>query len=199
MYSSMKSALITLAAVATTVARVDAVPPPAHSRNELSQRDGGHPFTLVNKCSTPVTPIIADTSCGYSPRCGAGVADYSGPQPTTLAPQGSQTLTIDTAWVGRIFASHPACGPKGEDCTITEYNLDSGSFFTPQTYDISNIRGFTDSVQIAVAGCDTVTCTSPSCGCTNAYPIGDTTGCGDDAPVHACGAGPIAFTVTFCP
>ncbi|KAJ7453204.1 hypothetical protein FB451DRAFT_1050417, partial [Mycena latifolia] len=150
-------------------------------------------FTLVNKCSTPITPVITDTSCGYSPRC-ADAAKYSGPAPHTLATGASQTLTVDSSWVGRIFASHPACGPKGESCTITEYNLDSGDAFTPQTYDISNIQGFTDSLQISAAGCESVTCTSPSCGCKNAYPLGDLSGCGNDSPVRACGAGGIAFT-----
>ncbi|KAJ7804957.1 hypothetical protein B0H14DRAFT_2383360, partial [Mycena olivaceomarginata] len=150
-------------------------------------------FTFVNKCGNAITPIITDTSCGYSPRC-ADAAKYSGPAPTVLAPGASQTLNIDSKWVGRIFASHPACGPKGESCTITEYNLDSGSQFTPQTYDISNIQGFTDSVQISAAGCDTVTCTNANCGCTSAYPLGDTTGCGNDSPVRACGAGTVAFT-----
>ncbi|KAJ7812649.1 hypothetical protein B0H14DRAFT_2459057 [Mycena olivaceomarginata] len=172
--------------------------PWASPRKDLSRRVDGHAFTFVNKCGNAITPIITDTSCGYSPRC-ADAAKYSGPAPTVLAPGASQTLNIDSKWVGRIFASHPACGPKGESCTITEYNLDSGSQFTPQTYDISNIQGFTDSVQISAAGCDTVTCTNANCGCTSAYPLGDTTGCGNDSPVRACGAGTVAFTVTFCP
>ncbi|KAJ7926219.1 hypothetical protein B0H13DRAFT_1090261 [Mycena leptocephala] len=210
MYSSIKTAFFALALVAGR-AQVEAATSYAHgspfahslagsplSTSRSSQRAAGHPFKFVNKCGAAVTPVIADTSCGYSPRC-ADAAKYSGPAPKTLASGASQTLTIDSAWVGRIFASHPACGPKGESCTITEYNLDSGDAFTPQTYDISNIQGFTNSVQIAAAGCDTVTCTSPSCGCRSAYPLGDLSGCGNDSPVHACGAGNIAFTVTFCP
>lgn len=41
-----------------------------------------------------------------------------------------------------------------------------------QAYDISNIQGFTQSMQIAVNGCDTVTCTNVNCGCSSAYPPG---------------------------
>ncbi|KAJ7696900.1 hypothetical protein B0H14DRAFT_3174535 [Mycena olivaceomarginata] len=157
-----------------------------------------------------------------SPTRAAGCADaakYSGPAPTVLAPGASQTLNIDSKWVGRIFASHPACGPKGESCTITEYNLgarsfsafdistkfvaapDSGSQFTPQTYDISNIqRVHGTPSKSPLQGATTVTCTNANCGVVHsAYPLGTTTGCGNDSPVRACGAGTVAFTVTFWP
>lgn len=45
-----------------------------------------------------------------------------------------------------------------------EFNLDSGSFYTPQAYDISNIQGYTQSMGVKAAGCDEVRCTSPTCG-----------------------------------
>jgi len=35
-------------------------------------------------------------------------------------------------WNGRIFAQNGACGGKGEGCTMTEFNLDTGDTFTPQ-------------------------------------------------------------------
>ncbi|KAK7444098.1 hypothetical protein VKT23_015496 [Stygiomarasmius scandens] len=162
-----------------------------------------HAFTLTNKCGNAVNPIIADTRCGYSPRCD-GAASFTGAQPGSLAAGASKTVTIPSNWVGRIFNQNGSCGEKGESCTITEFNLDSGDQFTPQTYDISNIQGFTQSIQIGANGCDTVTCTNANCGCSNAYPIGDTTGCQAstgtvDNPVRACGAGNIAFSVVFCP
>ena len=97
-------------------------------------------------------------------------------------------------WVGRIFANTGSCGPKGESCTITEWNMDSGDFFTPQSYDISNIQGFTQSVQVGMAGCDTVTCKDVNCGCKSAYPPGDLSGCVNDSPVHACGSGDIGMS-----
>ena len=53
-----------------------------------------------------------------------------------------------------------------------EFNLDTGSQWTPQAYDLSNIQGFTQSLRIEVSGCDTVTCTNAKCGCKNAYPVG---------------------------
>lgn len=47
---------------------------------------------------------------------------------------------------------------------MLEFNLDSGSEFTPQAYDISNIQGFTQSISVGADGCATATCTSASCG-----------------------------------
>lgn len=79
-----------------------------------------------------------------------------------------------------------------------EFNLDSGDKYTPQSYDISNIQVFTQSMQIVAQGCQTVKCTNANCGCSQAYPVGDTTGCGNDSPVRGCGAGAIAFTSEWC-
>ncbi|KAJ7112728.1 hypothetical protein C8R44DRAFT_677221 [Mycena epipterygia] len=163
-------------------------------------RRTGHVFTLKNNCPNAIQPVIADTRCGYSPRC-ANATSYTGPQPSAISAKGSAPVTIPSAWVGRVFANTPACGPKGEHCTVTEFNLDTGSNYTAQNYDISNIQGFTQSVQITSDLCPThtVTCTNADCGCANAYPIGDMSGCGHDAPVQACGPGDVKFTITFCP
>ena len=157
-------------------------------------------------------------------------------------------------WNGRIFAQNGACGAKGEECTMTEFNLDTGNNFTPQEsltlhlsipgsltsfsglwyiehtgkYTImskhphtnnpwsSDLQGFTQSISIAVNGCDTVTCTNVNCGCSSAYPPGvsaigfarawfaptcvqDLSGCGNDSPVRGCSAGDHSWTITFCP
>jgi len=166
-----------------------------------------HTFTFTNQCPYSVTPIIANVNCGYSPRCSApgsgGVPNaaisYTGPQPNPINSGGSQTLTINRQWNGRIFNQNGKCGTKGEGCTVTEFNLDTGSQFTPQAYDISNIQGFTQSIGVAVGGCDSVTCTNVNCGCTNAYPLGDMSGCGNDLPVRGCSAGDKSWTITFCP
>ncbi|KAJ8088236.1 hypothetical protein PM082_022308 [Marasmius tenuissimus] len=157
-----------------------------------------HQFTLNNRCSNAINAVVADTRCGYSPRCD-DASSYTGPQPGSIAGGTSKTVTIPSNWVGRIFAQNGACGEKGESCTVTEFNTDSGDQFTPQSYDISNIQGFTQSVSVSADGCETVTCTDVNCGCTNAYPPGDISGCGNDSPVRACGAGNVGFTVTFCP
>ncbi|KAF5336763.1 hypothetical protein D9758_016381 [Tetrapyrgos nigripes] len=157
-----------------------------------------HAFTFTNRCGNAVNPIIADTRCGYSPRC-SDASSFTGAQPGSLAPGASRTVNVPNSWVGRVFNQNGACGAKGEGCTLGEFNLDSGDFFTPQSYDISNIQGFTQSIQIGAAGCATVTCTNANCGCSNAYPVGDLSGCGNDSPVRACGAGNIAFNVVFCP
>ncbi|KAF9445508.1 hypothetical protein P691DRAFT_734869 [Macrolepiota fuliginosa MF-IS2] len=166
-----------------------------------------HTFTFKNNCGSNIQPVIANVNCGYSPRCstpGSGgvpnpAISYNGPQPHSLAHGASQTLTINRQWNGRIFAQNGKCGAKGESCTMTEFNLDTGNNFTPQAYDISNIQGFTQSISIAVNGCDTVTCTNVNCGCTSAYPPGDLSGCGNDSPVRGCSAGDHSWTVTFCP
>ncbi|KAK7451238.1 hypothetical protein VKT23_012576 [Stygiomarasmius scandens] len=157
-----------------------------------------HAFTLTNRCGSAVNAVVADTRCGFSPRC-ADASSFTAAQPGSIAPGTSKTVTIPSNWVGRIFAQNGRCGSKGDGCSLTEFNLDSGDFFTPQSYDISNIQGFTQSLQISSPGCATVTCTNANCGCANAFPIGDTTGCGNDSPVRACGAGDVSFNVVFCP
>ncbi|TRM61259.1 hypothetical protein BD626DRAFT_84280 [Schizophyllum amplum] len=182
------------------------------------EKRSGHVFTFTNNCGYSVKPTVSNTRCGYSPRCG-DATDFTGSQPGTLAAQSSKKVTIPSRvrrsfstidierrglltscqWVGRIFNQNGNCGAKGESCTLTEYNLDTGDFYTPQAYDISNIQGFTQSIQIKSAGCDTVTCKVKSCPCSQAYPVGDTSGCGNDSPVRGCGAGDKTFTVTFCP
>jgi len=142
--------------------------------------------------------MVVSTACGYSARC-ADASTAALPSVGSLAAGTTTTINVPNNFVGRIFSQDGSCGAKGEDCTMLEFNLDADSFYTPNSYDISNIQGFTQSISLGAAGCSTVTCTSPSCSCENAYPIGDMTGCGNDLPVKACGKGNIAFTVVFCP
>ncbi|KAJ7249270.1 hypothetical protein C8J57DRAFT_1079634 [Mycena rebaudengoi] len=162
-----------------------------------ASNSGGHQFTLVNKCASAVKPVVVSTACGYSPRCADALTEAL-PSVGALGVGKSTTLSIDN-FVGRIFTQTSKCGAQGEGCTMLEFNLDADSFYTPNSYDISNIQGFTQSISLGATGCPTVTCTSPSCSCANAYPIGDMTGCGNDSPVKACGKGNKAFTVVFCP
>lgn len=82
---------------------------------------------------------------------------------------------------------------------MLEFNLDTGSFYTPQAYDISNIQGLTQSVSVQGDGCGLSECKEAGCGCKDAYPVGDMSGCGDDQPVKGCGAGDVGFTIVFCP
>ncbi|KAF4613701.1 hypothetical protein D9613_007839 [Agrocybe pediades] len=193
-----------------------------------------HTFNFVNRCSYTIDPIIANTNCGYSPRCntpnsgGAGVPlpaiSFHGGQPGQIAKGQSKTVHINRQWNGRIFNQNGHCGAAGEKCTMAEFNLDTGNAFTAQhsfctipclvactdiylyssvrswqAYDISNIQGFTQSMSIAVGGCDTVTCTNVNCGCHNAYKPGDLSGCGNDSPVRGCSPGDKSWTITFCP
>ncbi|THU85970.1 hypothetical protein K435DRAFT_970478 [Dendrothele bispora CBS 962.96] len=163
-----------------------------------SSASANHVFTLNNRCGNAVNAVVADTRCGFSPRCD-DASSFTGAQPGNIAAGTSKTVTIPSNWVGRIFNQNGNCGAKGDGCSMTEFNLDSGNAFTPQSYDISNIQGFTQSLQISAPNCATVTCTNANCGCANAFPVGDTTGCGNDSPVRACGAGDVPFTITFCP
>ncbi|KAJ7646504.1 hypothetical protein FB45DRAFT_890625 [Roridomyces roridus] len=157
-----------------------------------------HKFTLINKCSAAVHPVVASTACGYSPRC-ADASTAALPVVSSLGAGQTAVIQVPDKFVGRIFSQNGECGASGENCTMLEFNLDADSFYTPNSYDISNIQGFTQSISLGADGCDTVTCTSARCSCENAYPIGDESGCGADLPVKACGAGNVAFTVTFCP
>ncbi|KAF9561997.1 hypothetical protein CPC08DRAFT_761768 [Agrocybe pediades] len=168
-----------------------------------------HTFNIVNHCSYTINPIIANTNCGYSPRCntpnsgGAGVPlpaiSFHGGQPGQIPKGQAKTVHINRQWNGRIFNQNGHCGAAGEKCTMAEFNLDTGNAFTAQAYDISNIQGFTQSMSIAVGGCDTVTCTNVNCGCHNAYKPGDLSGCGNDSPVRGCSPGDKSWTITFCP
>ncbi|KAJ7354483.1 hypothetical protein DFH08DRAFT_985098 [Mycena albidolilacea] len=178
--------------VATTAASTNT------DTSSSTSSSGGHQFTLVNKCSNAVKPVVASTACGYSPRC-ADASTAAMPSPGSLAAGETTTITIPNKFVGRIFSQDGSCGAKGESCTMLEFNLDADSVYTPNSYDISNIQGFTQSISLGAEGCSTVTCTSPSCSCNDAYPIGDMTGCGNDLPVKACGKGNVPFTVVFCP
>ncbi|KAJ7090873.1 hypothetical protein B0H15DRAFT_248057 [Mycena belliarum] len=189
-----KTSTGTTVLTATTAAAGTATTSPSSS----SGSGGGHQFTLVNKCSSAVKPMVVSTACGYSPRC-AGAFSSALPSVGSLTAGQTTTINVPNNFVGRIFSQDGSCGAKGESCTMLEFNLDADSFYTPNSYDISNIQGFTQSIALGAAGCPTVTCTSPGCTCDNAYPIGDMTGCGSDLPVKACGKGNKAFTVVFCP
>ncbi|KAF8896126.1 hypothetical protein BD779DRAFT_1667975 [Infundibulicybe gibba] len=194
----------------------------------------GHQFNLVNRCGSTITPLsptptvdtrlaaaLLDLVAWYAPsRYPNPAISYTGPQPGSINAGGSKSVTINSQWNGRIFAQNGHCGAKGEGCTMTEFNLDTGNQFTHRrtisptsrhvfcaldylrgTSNADTIihQGFTQSIQIAVGGCDTVTCTNVGCGCKNAYPPGDLSGCGNDSPVRGCSAGSKTWTITFCP
>ncbi|KAJ7140948.1 hypothetical protein C8R44DRAFT_603999 [Mycena epipterygia] len=197
--TSTSTSTIRTAAKDTTTTTAAAASTETSPTSSSSSSSGGHQFTLINKCSSAVKPVVVSTACGYSPRC-SDASTAAPPSVGSLEAGQTTSITIADNFVGRIFAQNGKCGAKGEDCTMLEFNLaDADSFYTPNSYDISNIQGFTQSISLGAAGCSTVTCTNPSCTCDNAYSIGDTTGCGNDLPVKACGKGNIAFTVVFCP
>jgi len=151
-----------------------------------------HSFSLHNKCSYAVPLLINNW----------GNTKYTGAQPGTLAPGQLKKVTIPDHWNGRIChevgGCNNACYGK---CSMTEFNLDSGSFYTPQAYDISNIQGFTVPQAIIPSdkSCASVHCMNANCACSQAYPVGDESGCGSDYPVKACGAGDKAFDIVYCP
>ncbi|KAM0751816.1 hypothetical protein T439DRAFT_355706 [Meredithblackwellia eburnea MCA 4105] len=184
----------------------------SYSETLLAFSNGG--FTLVNKCSKRVNPKFVNIACVYYP-CASGQVTtatthlYTGSQPGYLAPGAQIVKTVDDGWHGRIFdAASGNCSPLGQGCSMLEFTLDSAGI-TPQSYDISNIMGFTQKYQIqaisATPGtkCETVTCRSADCDCTQAYSFDNTAGtCGSatiDRPSRSCDGGPTKFKVTFCP
>jgi len=168
----------------------------------------GHALNLHNNCGNGVQPTVA--SCIDLPpgtQCNA----YNGAQPTFLNPGASTTVNVPNGWNGRVFVQANTCSAQSGDCfstgclgcTLLEFTMDSPNDGGQQSYDISNINGFTQSYSLRGDGCDTVTCTSPNCPCDQAYPRGDPADkCGTSTPDHAvrnCGAGPVGFEITFCP
>jgi hypothetical protein len=95
----------------------------------------------------------------------ADAASYTGKQPAKIPPgKTGEPIDIPASWVGRIWAQNGKCGAKGESCSMIEFNLDSGNVYTPQSYDISNIQGFTQALQVSASGCATATCKDQNCG-----------------------------------
>ncbi|KZO97718.1 hypothetical protein CALVIDRAFT_562619 [Calocera viscosa TUFC12733] len=138
----------------------------------LAGAASAHSFTLHNNCGYSV-PVF----------------------PGTLSPGQYYGLAIPSGWNSRICDSADGGNCCGAD-SMCEFNMDSGGL---AYYDISNIEAYSIAQQIAPAdgSCQTVTCTSANCPCSQAYPVGDESGCGDDAPVKACGDQD--FTITYCP
>ncbi|EJU05207.1 hypothetical protein DACRYDRAFT_98063 [Dacryopinax primogenitus] len=151
----------------------------------LASLASAHTFTLHNNCNYNV-PLYVDSW--------PGSVAYTGPQPT-LSPGQWQSITIPTGWDSRICQNADGGKCWGED-SMTEFTMDSEGL---AYYDISNIEAFFIAQQIAPAdsSCQTVTCTSANCPCSQAYPVGDESGCRDDAPVKACFGQD--FTITYCP
>ncbi|KAG8853630.1 hypothetical protein FRB96_008047 [Tulasnella sp. 330] len=160
-----------------------------------------HWITVVNNCGVTANPWVADTSCTYSAaRCGQTNA-YTGPTSYTVAPGGSAIFMLPNNFVGRVFdkGSSSACGTDGWDCSLLEFNFDNGAAATDQSYDLSNIQGFTRGMQAVPwpsnAGCQTKTCFASNCALDQAYPPGNE---GDNAANTSCGAANLGITLYLC-
>ncbi|KAI5476805.1 hypothetical protein MNV49_007262 [Pseudohyphozyma bogoriensis] len=142
-----------------------------------------HTFTFINQCAYSVTPTLANvdcvyTSCDSEEQAEASSHAFTGAQSPTLSQGQTSSVSVNAGWIGRAYDQNGSCGSLGENCSMTEFNLDTGSFWTPSAYDLSNIQGFTQSLSIAADGGDTVTCTTVDCACNQAYPPGNEQGCG---------------------
>ncbi|CAE6455839.1 unnamed protein product [Rhizoctonia solani] len=151
-----------------------------------------HQMNLRNNCGFAVELKLSNWP-GHPP--------YTGPAIGGLSAKTSKTITVPDGWDGRICDAAGGCG--GGDCygkcLMTEFNMNAGGL---NYYDISNIQAYTVHQRIEASGCQTVTCTSPSCPCYQAYGIGNTAGTwpGSSTPdraVKACGMA--NFTITYCP
>jgi len=167
-----------------------------------------HALNLHNNCGHGLQPTVA--SCIDLPP-GTPCTAYTGSQPPFLNAGGSATVTVPNGWNGRVFVQANTCSAQSGDCfstgclgcTLLEFTMDASNNGGQQSYDISNINGFTQAYRLSGDGCDAVTCSAANCPCTQAYPPGDFSDfCGTSTPDHAvrnCGAGPVGFSITFCP
>jgi len=81
----------------------------------------------------------------------------------------------------------------------SRFNFDNGPAATSQSYDLSNIQGFTRGMQAVPwpsdAGCQTKTCWAADCDLSQAYPPGNE---GDNAANTSCGAANLGITLYLC-
>ncbi|KZO97731.1 Osmotin, thaumatin-like protein [Calocera viscosa TUFC12733] len=172
-----------------------------------------HTFTLQNQCEYNV-PLFIDSW--------PGTVSYTGSPNLKLQPGQSTQITIPSGWNSRICHNYD-CGNCWGDESMVEFNvrplqlprlsqpygavvliwwlcgqMDAGGL---AYYDISNIEGYTVPQEIipSTGECATVTCTSATCPCDQAYPVGNEQGCGAvvDLPVKACASQD--FTIIYCP
>ncbi|KZT51677.1 Osmotin, thaumatin-like protein [Calocera cornea HHB12733] len=154
----------------------------------LSLRAVAHTFTLHNQCAYNV-PLFIDSW--------PGTVSYTGSKNIKLQPGQSTQITVPSGWNSRICHNYD-CGNCWGQESMVEFNMDAGGL---AYYDISNIEGYTVPQEIIPSSgeCATVTCTSATCPCDQAYPVGNEQGCGAviDLPVKACSVQD--FTVVYCP
>ncbi|KAJ6468550.1 hypothetical protein C8R47DRAFT_1325808 [Mycena vitilis] len=164
-----------------------------------------HRITLKNNCAWGVGLTLSSY-----PHAGT---DYTGPAIPDIAAFTSHDITVPTGWNGRICDRPPNSGCENDcfggiafgeaACSMTEWTFDSANIGGAVDYDISNIQGYSVAQQIIPdSGCDTVTCTSETCPCNEAYRPGDTSGtCGGTGPVdqasRVCASS--GYTVVYCP
>lgn len=153
--------------------------------------EASHTITLRNNCAWGVDLLLHNWS---------GAA-YTGPAIGNIPAYSSKSVVVPDGWDGRICDTPASSGCSNScygSCSMTEFNMNAGGL---NWYDISNIQGYTVPQQISTS-CGSVTCTSATCPCNQAYRPGDTSGtCGGtgavDQAVRACGSAD--FTVTYCP
>jgi hypothetical protein len=96
--------------VATTAASTN-----TDTSSSSTSSSGGHQFTLVNKCSNAVKPVVASTACGYSPRC-ADASTASMPSPGSLAAGETTTITIPNKVCGAALFCADFCSLRPSVC-----------------------------------------------------------------------------------
>ncbi|KAJ7105701.1 hypothetical protein C8R44DRAFT_987638 [Mycena epipterygia] len=164
-----------------------------------------HRITLRNNCAWGVGLTLSNF-----PHSGV---DYTGPAIGDIGAFTSKDITVPTGWNGRICDRPPGSGCENDcfggiafgeaSCSMTEWTFDSANINGNNDYDISNIQGYSVAQRIIPdSGCSTVTCTSATCPCDQAYRPGDTSGtCGGTGPVdqasRVCGSS--GYTVVYCP
>ncbi|KAJ7893262.1 hypothetical protein B0H13DRAFT_2339748 [Mycena leptocephala] len=162
--------------------------------------NASHRITLRNNCAWGVGLTLSSF-----PHQGV---DYTGPAIGDIPAFTSKDITMERQ-VASVIAlpilndcfGGIAFGEAG--CSMTEWTFNSANIGGQNDYDISNIQGYSVPQRIIPdSGCSTVTCTSATCPCDQAYRPGDTSGtCGGTGPVdqasRVCGSS--GYTVVYCP
>lgn len=186
-FAMFKNVLIATVLVATSLVRADTT------------------ITLRNDCSFAVGMYVSSY-----PGSNDGVT-YTGSPTIDISAGASTSISVPPSWSGRICDMPPGSGCQnncfggiayGEAaCSMTEWTMDSGGL---DYYDISNIQGFSVEMNITPSNsaCESKSCTSVDCSCTEAYAPGNTSGqCGGTGPkdeaVAACPVG-ASYTVVYC-
>ncbi|TFK52728.1 hypothetical protein OE88DRAFT_1643517 [Heliocybe sulcata] len=119
-----------------------------------AQRLSTHNLIVHNKCTSPIDLKISDDAAWAR-------ANYTGPTPTSMAPDAHQTLVVPEAWAGHLWAETGSCGAGGTHCTYTQIILDTDVSIAPNVYFPQRYN--VNAIETRIIGCDAAICASADC------------------------------------